>query len=62
MEPRPKGFLSHANVDHDSEVFDYIKELHDYLWTIIRAVTPGSGGSLDGHLDDCVAKLTERSS
>ena len=47
MKKRPDGFLSEENISHDSEIFDYIKELHGYLWKFIRTQNPGASGSLD---------------
>ena len=43
MKERPRNFLSKDNIDHSSEAFDYIKELHEILWRICR----GHGASLD---------------
>ena len=35
MKDRPNYFLSEENISHDSEVFDYIRELHGYMWEIV---------------------------
>jgi len=35
MKKRPDGFLAEGNIDHNSEIFDYIKELHTEMWKII---------------------------
>ncbi len=35
MKERPEGFLSDKHISHNSEVFNYIKELHDILWVIV---------------------------
>jgi hypothetical protein len=54
MKARPDGFLSTANIDHDGEQFDYIRELHAYLW---RVVYPEASGGIDDYLDSAIAKL-----
>lgn len=46
MKSRPKGLLADCNLEHDSEQFDYIKELHEVLWRFVRAELPGAGGDL----------------
>ena len=35
----------------DSEIFDYIRELHDYLWKFIRVQIPSAGGDLTNYVD-----------
>jgi hypothetical protein len=55
-----RGFLSPENIDPDGEIFDYIKELHDYLWVFVRIAMPGASGSLRDLLDLAVAKLKEK--
>ena len=55
MKKRPNGFLSKVDFDSDSEIADYIRELHWYLWGFVRAVMPGAGG----HLNDYVDKVLE---
>lgn len=57
MKYRARGFLAQEKIDHESEIFDYIKELHDYLWRVVRVVYPGAGGSLDWYLDDVMNEL-----
>ena len=52
MKNRPKGFLSEENIDHDSEIFDYIVELHGILWDFVRMQKPGASGRLNDHLND----------
>jgi hypothetical protein len=59
MKNRPNGFLSNEKIDHDSEVFDYIKELHEYLWRFVRCEIPGANGKLSDLLDDAI-KLAEK--
>ena len=56
MKKRSIGFLSKENIDHDSEQFDYIKELHEYLWKFIRAEIPGANGSISQFVDFALAK------
>jgi len=51
MKERKKGFLSSDNIDHNSEIFDYIRELHEYLWRFVRAELPRSSGKLDDYID-----------
>ncbi len=57
MKIRPKGFLSQENINHASEEFDYIKELHEYLWKFIRAVLPGASGRLEDYADKAIREL-----
>ncbi len=57
MKKRPKGFLAENVISHDSEIFDYITELHGYLWQIIRAVKPEARGLINMYLDDVVQQL-----
>lgn len=42
MRTRPEGFLSEEFIEHNSEQFDYIRELHEYLWRVVRAINPGA--------------------
>ena len=51
MKIRPSGFLAEDKINHDSEIFDYIKELHEYLWRFVRVQFPFAGGKLDKYLD-----------
>lgn len=60
MKPRPQGFLSKDAIPHDSEQFDYIRELHDYLWRVVRIVKPGASGDLADLLDGAIAQLESR--
>lgn len=57
MKPRPRGFLAHENIDHESEAFDYISELHEYLWRFVRARRPGASGNLRNYVDAAVEEL-----
>ena len=54
MKDRPAGFLSHDKIDHGSEIFSYVQELHKYLWRFIRAVMPGAGLVLDDCIDNAL--------
>ena len=56
MKSRPKGFLSDKTIDHDSEPFGYIAELHDYLWRFIRVINPSASGRINDFLDDTIEK------
>ena len=49
MKLRPPGFLSREKID--SEVFDYVTELHEYLWRFVRVHDPSASGNLTDVLD-----------
>jgi len=51
VKPRPAGFLANTILDHQDEVFDYICELHNYLWRFIRLRNPGASGNLADEID-----------
>ena len=51
MKARTKGFLNEEQIDHNSEQFDYITELHSYLWRFVRSELPGVGGHLEDYID-----------
>jgi len=51
MKNRTNGFLAHGCIDHDSEQFDYIRELHDYLWAFVRTQYPAASGRLRDWVD-----------
>jgi len=57
MKKRPDRFLSEDEIDHSGVPFDYIKELHAYLWRVVRAARPGTNGILTNHVDSAVEKL-----
>lgn len=57
MIERPPGFLSEKHIDHDSEVFSYISELHNYLWKFVEIANPGASGHLNDHVDDALRRL-----
>ena len=63
MKDRPQGFISTEKIDHNGEIFDYIKELHEYLWQFVHIFHPGAGGSLgewiDSTLDDVNSKRSK---
>lgn len=54
LKIREWGFL--ASVANE-EVFDYVQELHRYLWRFIEALEPGTGGHLRDHLDRVIDNL-----
>ena len=62
MKKRPYAFIGEDEIDHDGEIFDYIKELHDYLWRVIWAVTPGASGTISDRIDRAVETLEARES
>ena len=59
MKDRPNGFLSKENIDQEGEIFDYIAELHEYLWKFVRAVIPGASGNLKWYLDKAIKQVKE---
>lgn len=61
MKARPEQFLSDELISHKSEQFDYIKELHEYLWRFVRCEIPGAAGSLGDYLDDAVSSAEKGS-
>ena len=54
MIERPEHFLSDDKISHDSEIFDYIVELHKYLWRYVRLIKPGASGNLKDYIDKCL--------
>lgn len=60
MKLRPKGFLADEVISHESEQFDYITELHEYLWAFIRNEIPGAEGKLGEHLDAALEISTSK--
>jgi hypothetical protein len=54
MKTREKGFLSNEKIAHDSEVFDYIVELHELLWRFVRVHKPGAMGKLRDIVDEAL--------
>ena len=59
MKQRTDGFLAHEKINHASEQFDYIVELHEYLWRIIRTQIPGASGHIRDFLDKVVDILED---
>ena len=57
MKARTAGFLSKDHIDHDSEQFDYIRELHEYLWRFVRAVNPAAQGCISNHIDVAIESI-----
>ena len=60
MKKRPAGFLApyyDEAADEHAEVGDYIAELHDYLWRVVRVIFPHAQGELGRWLDWAVEKL-----
>jgi len=57
MKSRTTGFLGQDKIDQSGEIFDYIKELHNYLWDFVRAAYPGASGNLDLFVDSALEKL-----
>jgi hypothetical protein len=57
MKERSKGFLRNELIAHDSEQFDYIRELHDYLWRVVNVAVPGASGKLRDYLPAAIEKL-----
>ncbi len=57
MKSRPQGFLSEESISHESEVFDYVAELHEYLWRFVRVARPGASGDLGSMLDEVIDSL-----
>lgn len=51
MKKRSKYFIGEDKIDHNGEIFDYIRELHGYLWEFVRAARPGASGSLSDWVD-----------
>jgi len=61
MEKRSEGFLSEEKINQDSEQFDYIIELHGYLWEFVRCELPAASGRLDDYLDIALENAKHRS-
>ncbi len=57
MKNRPRGFLNDDKIDRNGEAFDYIVELHQYLWRFVCVAFPGAGGHLDDYIDDAIERL-----
>jgi len=57
MKKRTNGFIAEEDISHDSEIFDYIKELHEYLWRFVRCVLPSANGTLTNYIDIAIREL-----
>ena len=57
MKPRQPGFLADDQIDHNSEIFDYIQELHGYLWRVVHIVQYNACGKLNNYLDGSIEAL-----
>ena len=60
MKSRTDGFLSKDKICHESEQFDYIRELHDYLWAFVRCQLPTASGKLGDYLDIALKEAQSR--
>ncbi len=60
MKTRNKGFLKDELISHKSEQFDYITELHDYLWKFIRSELPGASGNIRDYIDIALQQSENR--
>ena len=60
MKKRNAGFLRTELINHDSEQFDYIKELHEYLWKFVRCELPAANGKLTDYIDIALKEAQKR--
>jgi len=51
MKQRTQGFIADDKLDHNGEIFDYIRELHLYLWQFVYLFYPSASGSLTEWVD-----------
>ena len=56
MKKRTRGFLADEKIPHTSEQFDYIAELHRYLWRFVRVYFPDAQVDLREWLDEAIEK------
>jgi len=56
MKKRTNGFLA-DEFRGGTEVADYIRELHEYLWRVVRVALPNANGRLGDHLDIAMREL-----
>ena len=61
MKTRSEGFLRDEIISHQSEQFDYIVELHDYLWDFVRCEIPLASGHLKDYIDIALNQARIRS-
>ena len=52
MKDRPQGFIASDKIDHNGEIFDYIRELHEYLWRFVYVYHSSASGSLSEWVDE----------
>ena len=57
-EQRYNTYIKHIQID--CSIFDYIVELHDYLWRVVRSQFPWASGTLDDYLDITIEALEHR--
>ncbi len=57
MKTRTDGFLSQSKINQNDEIFDYIRELHEYLWFFVKHELPFASGKLDDYLDLALTKV-----
>jgi hypothetical protein len=57
VKQRPRGFMAEDKIDHDGEIFDYVTELHNYLWQFVRCVKPDASGNLNDYVDNALEDL-----
>lgn len=60
MKDRPHGFLRNDELGHDTEAFDYVRELHDILWRFVRAEIPSASGQLTDWIPAALAQSESR--
>ena len=58
MKERPDGFIAEDKIDQDGEIFDYIRELHSYLWQFVYIAMPWASGSLSDFVDKALERLS----
>lgn len=58
MKKRPRGFLDPGLMP--AEVFDYVRELHDLLWRVVRAQRPGASGDVSDLIEPAIEALERR--
>jgi len=62
MKTRTKGFLRDELISHKSEQFDYISELHGYLWRFVKCELPGAGGNIEDYIEIALQQAEKRAS
>ena len=56
---RPFGFLEEGIDGFEDERLDYIYELHQKMWELVRKIRPGSSGSLKDNVTVALLTSTE---